>query len=58
MSVKTQATVMRMQTALTQREASPASAILATLEMGSTVQVSKKSVSFVYTIITVDWKHI
>ena len=31
---------MRMQTALTQREVSPAPATLATLEMESTVQVS------------------
>ena len=42
MSVRgmTPTTVMRMQTALTQRGVSPALAILATLEMGSTVQVS------------------
>ena len=33
-------TAMRMQTALTQREVSPAPATLATLEMGSCVQVS------------------
>ena len=38
MSVRMVATtVMRMQTALTQREVSPAPATLATLEMGSTV---------------------
>ena len=33
-------TVVRMQTALTQREVSPVPATLATLEMESTVQVS------------------
>ena len=33
-------TVVRMQTALTQREHSPAPATLATLEMESTAQVS------------------
>ena len=43
MSVKTRATVMRMQSALTQRGVSTAPATLATLEMGSTVQVSKKN---------------
>ena len=38
--VMTSTTVMRMHSALTQREVSPAPATLATLEMGSTVQVS------------------
>ena len=36
-------TAMRMQTALTQMEVSPAPATLATLEMESTVQVSNAS---------------
>ena len=40
MSVMNPTTVMRMHSALTQREASPAPATLATLEMESTVQVS------------------
>ena len=44
MRVKTRATVMRMQTALTQWEVSTAPATLATLEMGSTVQVRKGKV--------------
>ena len=35
-------TATRMQTALTQKELSPAHATLATLEMESTVQVSTK----------------
>ena len=39
MSVKTPTTVMRMQTALTPREVSPAPATLVTLEMESTAQV-------------------
>ena len=38
--VTTTVTVVRMQTALTQREVSPAPATLATLEMESTAQVS------------------
>ena len=38
-------TVMRMHSALTQREVSPAPATLVTLEMGSTVQVSYSFIS-------------